>query len=620
MNYEKIYSWIMGLANQKAKKDELSALHVIYGCAQLISMDDAMLENLFHDDEATEEIENIRELFRRNNIDADTLKKNLSMLLSFRLKAEYSNSVPEMNNDIPVSAYLSALLEIESEVVEELAKAGSSKELRYLKEEMTMPYRMGTPSSEPSDMFLDERDPTRFSEVTDAKKPDVSFHDIIGAERAKEMLIQFADIMKNPQNHRYGEYISPRGILLYGPPGTGKTMLAKAMASEAGAAFYAVNATDLMCKYVGEGEERIRALFRKAQKNAPAIIFIDEIDAIAKKRTGERNVESYLNALLTEMEGFSCDSQRRIFVLAATNFYVGEGAQGDCCDIDPALLRRFDDRIRVDLPDKEERKEYIRMIMDKCGIDSVSETAMASIADRTTGQSLAVLKNILQLALCKADKYDIPLRDKELLEAFEEYQFGEKRIWNDADCQSTAYHEAGHAYISYLAGHTPSFVSIVSRGRFGGYMQKSEDNTFCRSREDIIWEIRVALAGRASEMIFTGEDKGINTGASEDLKQASALAINMICRYGMAENSLLCLDLNAAPGSLYSKDVLEKADQILRSEMETTKKLIEEGRNRIEHLSRTLLDKSQLIKEQIKKCLEDGSVNLIEGTSSAYLA
>ena len=607
----------MSLASQKAVKEKKSNLHVLYGFAQLVSMADPILKGLFKDEDTLSEIEALREIFRQNNIDISAMKKGLGLILSFRLKEKYNHPAEE-EGDSSMPEYLCFLLEEEYEVMRDFVTGCSQADIERLKEEMTMPCKAaGGSSSGPDDLEQDGHDPTLTSEVTASQIPKISFDDIIGAEKAKDMLKQFADIMKNPQNHRYGEFISPKGILLYGPPGTGKTMLARAMAAEAGAAFHAVNATDFFGKYLGEGEERIRNLFQKAKEHAPAIIFIDEIDAIAKERTGERNVESYLNALMTEMEGFSCDPARPVFVLAATNFHVGESPAGSRSAIDSALIRRFNDRIRVDLPNKEERIAFLRMMLDKYGIDSVSEDAVESIADRTNAQSLATVKNVLQLALCKADKNDVPLQDDGFLEALDEYRFGERKEWNDADNKSTAYHEAGHAYIAHLAGRTPSFVTIVSRGNYGGYMHTSEENIYSRSRQDLIWEIRTALAGRASETVFTGEEKGINTGACEDLRRASVLAINMVSRYGMSENGLLCLDLADVPGTPYSKNVLEKAEKILEEEMKVTKELIEEGRNRIERLSQALLDKSQLMKEQIKEYLEDDGVNLIDETSSA---
>lgn len=443
--------------------------------------------------------------------------------------------------------------------------------------------------------------------LTDAEKPDVKFSDIIGAQNAKDELKFFINYLKNPKEFMMRGVKAPKGILLYGPPGTGKTMLAKAMAGEADVTFLATSSTDFARPYVGEGEAVIRKLFATAKKYAPSVIFIDEIDAIAKERTGSsstHHTEKLLNTLLTEMDGFSFDPHRPVFVMAATNFPIDKSESDGRSVIDPALLRRFANKIYVDLPDEDERKEFLCKRLAVMANNKVTEDAISNIASRSTGESLAVLQNILDLALRTAEKKGVALDDSILLDAMEEYYYGEEHKWGRDYYESVAHHEAGHAYILHLSGKKPAFVTIVSRGNFGGYMQHSaEDKTPSYSKEDLIWRIRTALAGRAAEIVFYGEEAGTNTGVSSDLENATNIVFQMICRYGMFGNSLLSISPERMLNSPSGAQMLEQAQQILAEEMENTIRLIEEGREKMERLVGKLLEKNQLMANEIEDIL-----------------
>ncbi len=447
------------------------------------------------------------------------------------------------------------------------------------------------------------------SVLSDAKKPNVRFTDIIGAKNAQEELRFFIDYLKSPKEFMMRGVKAPKGVLLYGPPGTGKTMLAKAMAGEADVTFLPTAATDFYNKYVGEGEDRIRNLFATAKKYAPSVIFIDEIDAIGKERTGDgssRSSETLLNALLTEMDGFSFDPHRPIFVLAATNFPLDKASANGKAVIDPALLRRFANKIYVDLPNQEERKEFIlkrTATMKNC---QLHEDTVDNIAARTTGESLANLQNILDLALRSAEKTGHALTDAHLLNAMEEFYYGEEHKWGRSYYESVAHHEAGHAYICYLSGVKPSFVTIVSRGDFGGYMQSSsEEKTPCYSKEQLLWRIRTALAGRASEIVFYGEESGTNTGVSGDLESATNLVLQMLCRYGMLGNSLLSISPERMMNSPFGMKYMEEAQRILAEEMENTIELIRQGRDKVDALAQSLLEKNQLIGSEVETILQN---------------
>lgn len=441
-----------------------------------------------------------------------------------------------------------------------------------------------------------------------AEKPNIDFGDIIGAENAKSELRFFINFLKNPKKFVLDGIKPPKGILLYGPPGTGKTMLARAMAGEADATFLAANATDFMNKYVGEGENRIRNLFAVARQYAPSIIFIDEIDAIAKERTGESHIETYLNTLMTEMDGFKFDVKRPVFVLAATNFPLDRSKARGRAVIDPALLRRFDNKIQVDLPNKNEREEFIRRMLKKSGNGQISDVTIKNISDRTTGESLANIQNILNLANRNAGKAGTPLSDEIFLEALEEFYYGEKHQWNSEYYKHVAHHEAGHAYVTYLSGKTPSYVTIVSRGDFGGYMQHAgSEDAPSYSREELLWRIRISLAGRASEIVFYGEKEGINTGVSGDLQTATDLALNMICRYGMVDDSLLSIDADKVLATPYGEEVLKKADSMIREELDKTIRIVTDGKELIEKLAQKLIENNQLIGDQIKAVFDEAT-------------
>lgn len=442
--------------------------------------------------------------------------------------------------------------------------------------------------------------------VSGAERPDVKFSDVIGAENAKDELKYFVDYLKNPKQFLMNGGRPPKGILLYGPPGTGKTMLAKAMAGETDVAFISTSATDLMASHVGESEANIRRIFTRARRYAPAIIFIDEIDAIGKKRTGaDQNQwrESMLNALLTELDGFSTNNNRPVFVMAATNYGINANEDG-IAPLDQALLRRFDNRIYVDLPNEAERKKYIQVMLEKRGNVIVTENAIRNVAQRTTGQSLAIIQNIIELAFRNASRAGGKLSGEDLLNALEEYIYGEKKTSSPEYYASVAIHEAGHAYISHISGDTPSYITIESRANFGGYMQPGNtENVTGYTREELLAKIRVALAGRVAEQVFFDKEKSLNTGASSDLRKATELAFHILCSYGM-EDSLVTLSKAEILQSPLASQYVEKANAILKEEMEKTVSLVEEGRDMIRKTADALIAKNHLTGDEFVKLIQ----------------
>lgn len=443
--------------------------------------------------------------------------------------------------------------------------------------------------------------------LEDSQKPNVRFSDVIGATGAKEELKFFVDYLKNPKKFMAQGLRPPKGVLLYGPPGTGKTLLAKAMAGESDVAFLPAVASSFVTKYQGSGPEAVRALFERARRYAPAIIFIDEIDAVGRARGGGNSghgEEMALNALLTEMDGFSVDPRRPVFVLAATNFEVEEG-RGGMGTIDQALSRRFDRKILVDMPNKEDRRRYLDLMLKKRKHNTVSEELKEQLAKRSAGLSLAHLETVIELATRTAVKQNSVLSDELLEEAFELSRHGEKKDWGQDYMKRVARHEAGHAFMCYASGKTPAYLTIVARGGHGGYMEHdSDENSPLKTRQELLYNIRTALGGRASEIAYYGEEEGISTGASGDLEQATRIARAMICSYGMDDEfGLAALSQEEATRGPLSSEVSRRTNHILRREMEHTIAEIKNAKPRIDKLVDALLEKNRLDKWEIEELL-----------------
>ncbi len=439
--------------------------------------------------------------------------------------------------------------------------------------------------------------------MSNVSKPNVKFDSIIGAENAKDELKFFIEYLKDPKKFVESGLRAPRGVLLYGPPGTGKTMLAKAVASEAGVTFISAEGNQFLKKYVGEGKDDLHEIFTVARKYAPSILFIDEFEAIAKERRGgdhaAANGEDVLTALLTEMDGFNTDITRPVFVLAATNFDVTPGSGRS---LDPALLRRFDSRICVDLPNKEERIRFINMKCAGSKAFAISAPEIDSIALRSTGMSLADLDSILELSLRVAiRKDDKKVTDQVLDEAFETFLGGEEKTWDASQLERTARHEAGHTFLCWHSGETPSYVTIVARGDHGGYMRHDDqEGKMLYTKEELLAMIRTALGGRAAEIVYYGEKDGVSTGASSDLASATNLARQIICTYGMDEAfGLAVIDQQAAREGELSLKVRDAVNRILDREMKKAVSLIAANRPLIDALVEKLLSENHLYGEEI---------------------
>ncbi len=438
-------------------------------------------------------------------------------------------------------------------------------------------------------------------DVQAISKDNYSFESVAGNDEAKESLNDIVDFLKSPKKYAsYGARM-PKGVILYGDPGTGKTLLAKAIAGEANVPFYAVSGSDFVQMYVGVGASRIRNLFKKAKAQGKAVIFIDEIDAIGKKRGsnkagGSDEKDQTLNALLTEMSGFN--ESDGIVVIAATN-------RLDV--LDEALLRpgRFDRHIEVSLPDVNAREKILKLHLKNKPVEDID---IRTIAHNTTYFSGAKLESLANEAAIIACKEDAPyITEEHIDKAFSIVVAGHEKLDKSAikkeDLKLTAYHEVGHALISHLKvpEERISKITIIptSKGAGGYTLTISEDNTY-QNIDYLKRKIMVLLGGRAAEEIIFGSDK-ITTGAFNDLKKITNIVNNMVCEYGMGKSmGLLRLsEMQGIPENSYSTVVLEECRNITDELYEEVKLTLRNNLDLLYKLSDELLIKETLYTDNI---------------------
>ncbi len=442
--------------------------------------------------------------------------------------------------------------------------------------------------------------------MLDPEKQKVTFKDVAGVDEAKEELQEVVEFLKEPK--RYNEIGAriPKGVLLYGPPGTGKTLLARAVAGEAGVPFFSISGSDFVEMFVGVGAARVRDLFDQAKKNAPCIVFVDEIDAVGRQRGaglggGHDEREQTLNQLLVEMDGF--DSNEGIIILAATN-------RPDI--LDPALLRpgRFDRQIVVDSPDLQGRKDIIKVHMrGKKLEDDVDVDVLARRTPGFTGADLANMINEAALLAARRGKKKISMEDLE--DAIERVIAGpekKSRIMSEEEKRLVAYHEAGHAVVGSMLPNTDPIhkISIIPRGRAGGYtlMLPTEDRHYL-TKSRLLDEITTLLGGRVSEDLVL---KDISTGAQNDLERATTLVRKMITEYGMSEElgpltfgrpqEQVFLGRDISRDRNYSEEIAFSIDKEARRIMENcyqrAKEILENNIHKLHLVATTLMEKETI--------------------------
>jgi len=442
-----------------------------------------------------------------------------------------------------------------------------------------------------------------------------TFKDVAGAKEAKEELQEIVEFLRFPKKfHELGAKI-PRGVLLLGAPGTGKTLLARSVSGEAKVPFFHMSGSEFVEMFVGVGASRVRSLFDKAKKSAPCIIFIDEIDAVGRRRGSglggshdER--EQTLNQILVEMDGF--EPTQNVIVIAATN-------RPDV--LDPALLRpgRFDRRVVIDLPDLKDREDILKVHARKKPL--AKDVDLKKIAERSAGFSGADLANILnEAAILAARQNNKEITNSDLFEAIEKVMIGperKSRVINDREKKITAYHEAGHALVShFLPGTDPVHkVSIIARGTAGGYtLQAPTEDRHLHAKSEFLAEIAVLLGGHITEKEIFGE---VTTGATSDLRRATALARRLVTDYGMSENlgprtygekeEMIFLGREIHEQRDYSEKIAEKIDgeiaEFIKRGEETARRLISEKKEQLELIVSTLLEKETIEKDEFEALL-----------------
>lgn len=453
--------------------------------------------------------------------------------------------------------------------------------------------------------------------LTDERKNKVKFSDVAGAKEAKEELKEVVEFLRFPQKFLQLGAKIPKGVLLLGSPGVGKTLLARAVAGEANVPFFHISGSEFVEMFVGVGASRVRDLFKKAKKNAPCIVFVDEIDAVGRQRGtglggGHDEREQTLNQILVEMDGFETDTN--VIVIAATN-------RPDV--LDPALLRpgRFDRQVMLDLPDIKDRQAILEVHSKNKPLAKNAD--LKKIAERTPGFSGADLANILNesaILAAREDKKEIS--DLNLKEAVEKVMLGPERkshILSKKEKEITAYHEGGHALVgSVLPFSDPVHkVSVISRGRAAGYTMKlPAEDTHLHTRQGFLDEIAALLAGNAAERLVFNE---ITTGASNDLKVATGIARRLVMSYGMSEDvgpiafgqqsDTVFLGREISEQRNYSEQTAQKIDlevsKIMKAAYERATDCLNKHRATLDSIAKKLIEQETLEQEEFAEIVKD---------------
>ena len=443
----------------------------------------------------------------------------------------------------------------------------------------------------------------------------IHFSDVAGEDEAKESLSEIVDYLHNPKKYSDVGASMPKGVLLVGPPGTGKTMLAKAVAGEANVPFFSMSGSEFVEMFVGMGASKVRDLFSQAKEKAPCIVFIDEIDAIGKKRDGQFSSnderEQTLNQLLTEMDGFQ--ENIGVIILAATNRPE---------TLDPALTRpgRFDRRVPVELPDLAGREAILKVHAKK--IKTADDVNFHTIARMASGASGAELANIINEAALRAVRNNrTVVNESDLEESIETVIAGYQKknaVLSDSEKKVVAYHEIGHALVAAMQSHSAPVqkITIIPRtsGALGYTMQVDQGDKYLLTKQELENKIATFTGGRAAEELVFGE---ITTGASNDIEQATKLARAMITRYGMSEdfdmvaletvsNQYLGGDASLACSADTQNEIDRKVVELVKRQHEKASKILADNRAKLDELAKYLYEKETITGEEFMSILDKG--------------
>ncbi len=441
----------------------------------------------------------------------------------------------------------------------------------------------------------------------------IRFDDVAGEDEAKESLAEIVDYLHNPQKYTDVGASMPKGVLLVGPPGTGKTMLAKAVAGEANVPFFSISGSEFVEMFVGMGASKVRDLFKQAKEKAPCIVFIDEIDAIGKKRDNQLSSnderEQTLNQLLTEMDGF--DDNNGVIILAATNRPES---------LDPALTRpgRFDRRVPVELPDLAGREAILKVHAKK--IKTADDVNFHTIARMASGASGAELANMINEAALRAVRNNrTVVTEADLEESIEVVIAGYQKknaVLSDQEKKTVAYHEIGHALVAAMQSHSAPVqkITIIPRtsGALGYTMQVETGDKYLMSKDELANKICTFTGGRAAEEVVFGE---ITTGASNDIEQATKLARAMITRYGMSEefdmvaletvnNQYLGGDTSLACSAATQQEIDKMVVSLVKSQHEKAIQILKDNRKALDALAKYLYEKETITGEEFMHVLK----------------
>lgn len=451
------------------------------------------------------------------------------------------------------------------------------------------------------------------AQVSDKTKNKTTFADVAGAKESKEELVEIVDFLKNPKKYLAMGAKIPKGVMLVGPPGTGKTLLARAVAGEASVPFFSISGSEFVEMFVGVGASRVRDLFKKAKRNAPAIVFVDEIDAVGRQRGaglggGHDEREQTLNQILTEMDGF--ETNTNVIVMAATN-------RPDV--LDPALLRpgRFDRRVVIDMPDVKEREEILGVHARNKPLAKNAD--IEKVAKQTPGFTGADLENLLNEAAILAAKKGLKsINQSELEQSIEKVALGpekKSRVLTDEERQVTAFHESGHAVVAHALPHTDPVhkVSIVSRGlALGVTWYLPEQDRRLESESRFHDELASLLGGHVAEELTFGE---VTTGSSNDLDRASKIARAMVTQYGMSDK-LGPVIYGKSHGNIFiGKDLMHERDyseemafrideevkRVIESAYQTAKSVLLKNKAKLKRVAEKLLEVESLTAEEFEK-------------------